>query len=226
VPLLESLEADSTPPEFDRNTALTIAGLILDGGQGSRLGGVRKGDLRLGNLPLWQHTAGHLAPQVDTILISVAEGWKQGHRDDLVLLPDSPDGVTGPAAGLLAGARWSATHSTDSIMVSVSVDTPFFPRDFVARALPLLTSGTGCVVAGYQDRDYPTNALWRASHLLEMLASEERAAIGPRLRDVAAQLGMAICSYDDHASNPFAGINTLPDLLALSGVLRANLETV
>lgn len=202
-----------------------ISGLILAGGSGRRLGGVRKGDLRLGNTPLRQWTISRLAPQVDTLLFSVAQDRRTGD-DGLIDLPDAPDGVTGPAAGLLAGARWTSARDPEALMVSVSVDTPFFPPDFVTRALAMISPDVGCIVAGYGGRDYPTNALWNVTRLLEVLEGEIPAPKGPRLRDVAKRIGVAVCSYDGHAINPFAGINTLPDLLALSRLLRDGRETM
>jgi molybdopterin-guanine dinucleotide biosynthesis protein A len=200
-------------------TAPMIAGLILAGGAGQRLGGVRKGDLRLRNAPLHRWTTARLRSQVDTILFSVPATGAGSHENH-VALPDAPDGLTGPAAGLLAGARWCAKQNRESIMLSVPVDSPLFPPDFVSRALPLLHNVSHCVLAGYGEQQYPTTAIWRVSALLERLEREPNSAKGPRLRDIAAQLGAVVCFYDDQPTNPFLGINTLPNLLEISGLLR------
>lgn len=202
-----------------------ISGLILAGGAGQRLGNVRKDDLRLGNKPLrlWAFSA--LAHQVDSILFSVAAS-RQVEGSNIVVLPDSQDGVTGPAAGLLAGARWTESYGAESMMLSLSVDTPFFPRDFILRAREMMTADVGCVVAQYGGRDYPTNALWNVSRLLEALEPMSRADKGPRLRNVATQIGVVALSYDGEPENPFAGVNSLPDLLALSRRLHRSCETV
>ncbi|WP_196258250.1 molybdenum cofactor guanylyltransferase [Pelagibacterium limicola] len=203
-----------------------ISGLILDGGSGRRFGGIRKGDLRLGNVTFLQRAIARLAPQVDAVLHSIPEGKESAAvYSGLVLLPDLPDGVTGPAAGLWAGALWCAARDSDALMVSVSVDTPCFPEDFCSRALALLGPDIGCVVAAYGGRDYPTNALWRVPALLDALKAETRAARGPRLRDIAARIGVTVCSYDERRQNPFAGINTLADLLALSRAVQKDDET-
>lgn len=202
-----------------------IAGLILAGGGGQRLGGVRKADLRLGNLPLLTRCAARIGPQVDTVLLSVAGDAGKDAGAGVTVLPDSPDGVTGPAAGLFAGALWCTAAPGYDLMVSMSVDSPFFPRDFVERARPRLGPDTGCVVGAYGDRDFPTNALWHVPALRDALAGERRAAKGPRLRDVASRIGVIRCDYGDLPQNPFAGINTLPDLLALSRAVRDGGQT-
>ena len=199
-----------------------IIGLILAGGTGRRLGDVRKGDLRLGNVSLLAHVIEALEPHCATILLSVGAG-PQTHHEDVLSLPDAPDGVTGPAAGLLAGARWCTRNLPGGLMVSASVDTPFLPADFVPRALDLLEADSDCVVAAYGGRDYPTNALWRADHLLAHLDAIPPAPRGPRLRDVQMALGSVHLDYSAiAAANPFAGINQLTDLLALESRLKAN----
>lgn len=195
-----------------------IAGLILAGGSGLRLGGVRKADLRLGNVPLRRHAVSRIFPQVDELLLSVSIGSIPSDRD-FIELPDDPNGVAGPAAGLLAGSRWCAARDRDSILVSLSVDTPLFPSDFVARGLPLLGREVGCIMAGYNGRDYPTIALWRVPTLVGVIESFENTSKGPRLRDIANRVGVRMCRYDDLGFNPFMGVNTLPDLLAISRVL-------
>ncbi|WMT88648.1 NTP transferase domain-containing protein [Pelagibacterium sp. 26DY04] len=192
-----------------------IIGLILAGGGGQRLGGVRKDDVRLGNVRLFDHVRRRLAPQCAALLLSVEAG-RNAEDGDVVVLPDSPDGLAGPAAGLLAGAKWCAERAPGALLVSVSVDTPFFPADFVSRALELLAAECGCLVGAYDGRDYPTNALWRPDHLLAHLVTIPPAPRGPRLRDIQSALGARHLDYADGvAANPFAGINQLSDLLAL-----------
>lgn len=193
----------------------TIIGLILAGGSGQRLGGVRKDDIRLGNVRLLERVHERLAPQCTAILLSVDAGRKS-EDGNLVFLPDSPVGLAGPAAGLQAGARWCAEHAPGALLVSVSVDTPFFPADFVSRALALFDADCGCVVGAYAGRDYPTNALWRTDRLRAHLAAIPPAPRGPRLRDIQAALAVRQLDYaDTGVSDPFAGVNRLADLLAL-----------
>jgi molybdopterin-guanine dinucleotide biosynthesis protein A len=177
---------------------IPVVGLILAGGAGERLGGVRKADIRLGNVRLLERVRATLA------------------------LADDPHGITGPAAGLWAGARWCENNMPGALLVSASVDTPFLPEDFVRRSLALLDADCGCVVGAYDSRDYPTNALWRADRLLAHLATLRPAPRGPRLRDIQSALAVRRLDYaDSQAGDPFIGINRVADLLALNDRLGA-----
>lgn len=189
-------------------------GVILAGGGGQRLGGVRKGELRLGGIPLAIQAYRRLAPQCDTVLLSLAAGTLKASPQGMIALPDDPAGPSGPAAGLYAAARWCATNAPGARLLSMAVDTPFFPSDFISRAGE---SSSPCIVGTYGDRDYPTNALWQSGPLLAVLETIPAAPRGPRLRDIQREMSATILDYT-HASaeNPFAGINTLADLLALN----------
>jgi molybdopterin-guanine dinucleotide biosynthesis protein A len=195
---------------------MKIVGLILAGGEGRRLGGVRKAHLRLGNRALLDWVSPALEGQCGSIVVSSGPGGVS-LAPDLVSVPDADNGITGPAAGLLAGALWVREHAPGSLMLSVSVDTPFWPEDFAARATPLLTGDTHCVVSAFKDRDYPTNALWRPDPLIKHLAGIPPAPRGPRIRDIQAALGARRLDYAQvSADNPFVGVNDLGDLLAFS----------
>ena len=111
-----------------------IAGLVLAGGEGRRFGGTEKALLRLAGRPLLSHVIALLAPQVGALAISgrpllapFAEGYP--------ILPDGGFAGRGPLAGLLAGLEWAASIGAASLL-SMPVDTPFFPRDLAARLAP------------------------------------------------------------------------------------------
>lgn len=198
---------------------MRIVGVILAGGAGRRLGGVRKAHIRLGNLALIDWVSRVLARQCEQIIVSSGPG--RAHPvPDLVSVCDAEGGITGPTAGLLAGALWAREHAPGALMLSVSVDTPFWPEDFAARAVDLLGGDRHCVVSAYGERDYPTNALWRIEPLIDHLAAIPPAPRGPRIRDVQTALGVHRLDYAPvSAQNPFAGVNNLADLLALSSRL-------
>jgi molybdopterin-guanine dinucleotide biosynthesis protein A len=200
---------------------IPVVGLILAGGAGERLGGVRKADIRLGNVRLLERVRATLEPQCDALLLSVGAGQRSA-EGDVIALADDPHGITGPAAGLWAGARWCENNMPGALLVSASVDTPFLPEDFVRRSLALLDADCGCVVGAYDSRDYPTNALWRADRLLAHLATLRPAPRGPRLRDIQSALAVRRLDYaDSQAGDPFIGINRVADLLALNDRLGA-----
>jgi len=107
-------------------------GVILAGGLATRMGGGDKGLLRLGGQSLLDHVISRLAPQVGGLALN-ANGDPARFTDlNLPVLPDTIEGFAGPLAGVLAGLDWAAEQGADSI-VTAAADTPFFPRDLVAR---------------------------------------------------------------------------------------------
>lgn len=194
----------------------------MGGGQGSRLGGVRKGDIRLDNIPLAQHAVDRMAPVTDVILYAIAaRSTPPALPDSVTVLADDPEGLKGPVAALQSAALWCEAEFPHAILYSASVDSPLVPMDFVERASPLLDSDCGCVSAAFAGRRYPTSALWNAEKLAHHLATIPPSPKGPRLTDIQQALGAKAIDYAEFCDqNPFAGINTLPDLLHFERLIQ------
>src|SRR5690606_9989955 len=203
-------------------SSATIFGLILAGGRGTRLGGVDKGRLRLGNRPLVALCATRLAPQVHSLWIarSSDDGWIERA---FPILPDRADGPSGPAAAL-----WSAIHAlSDSppstLVVTSAVDTPLLPDDFVQRGAAAMPERgpAGVAVGCFAGRPYYTQAVWRLDALRAALAG---AGSAPALHRLAGKHWLPL-SYEG-ADNPFANVNTLADLRQLSRLFQCGAKGV
>ncbi len=180
-----------------------IAGLILAGGTGRRMGGADKAMLRLGDRPLFVHLLERLAPQVGQIAIS-ANG-DATRFPSLTVLPD-PLGWRGegPLAGLLAGLNWAETIGA-AALVSVAVDTPFIPRDLVRRLC-----GDGTAFARSAGRDHPAAAFWptrERTRIAVMFETGER-----RLRKAASAARTVVF---EETPDPFFNINR-PEALQIA----------
>jgi len=191
---------------------LRIFGLILAGGSGQRLGMRDKALVSLAGTVLVARAIARLAPQADAVAISANGDPARFAAFGLSVIDDGAHVGEGPLAGVLAGLRWAGAAGADGL-VTVAVDTPFFPMDLVRR---LVAAG------GWQDdatrvpvlaesgqRVHPTFALWpvgAAGFLSEALARGER-----RLRVAAQGLGGGTAVYPAGA-DPFFNINTEQDL--------------
>src|SRR6478735_5870112 len=106
-----------------------ITGLVLAGGQGSRMGGVDKGLQPFRGRPMVAHVIERLAPQVHSILVNAnrnPEAYAEfGHR----VVSDEIEGFAGPLAGFERGLA----HATTPFLVTVPCDSPFLPTDLVER---------------------------------------------------------------------------------------------
>ena len=167
-------------------------GVILAGGQATRMGGGDKGLLALGDTTILDHVLARLTPQVGAVALNANGDPARFAAFGLPVLPDPIDGFPGPLAGVLAGLDWAATRQAESI-VTVAADTPFFPRDLVARlqeaavgmthplvlaATPRGAEETRSMSAGGRVR-HPTFGLWPVA-----LRDDLRAALKQEVRKV------------------------------------------
>ncbi|MDA0962983.1 MAG: molybdenum cofactor guanylyltransferase MobA [Proteobacteria bacterium] len=192
----------------------TLPGVILAGGRAQRMGGGDKGRLILGGQPILARVIGRLAPQVGALALN-ANGDPGRFADlGLPVLPDSVEGFAGPLAGILAGMDWAAGQGARAI-VTVAADTPFLPRDLVAR----LRAGRGDpqvpVIAATPDPAketlrHPTFGLWPVA-----LRDDLRAALSAGTRKVtqwADAQGARAALFPIAGLDPFFNINTPQDL--------------
>jgi molybdopterin-guanine dinucleotide biosynthesis protein A len=189
---------------------MTIAALILAGGQGSRLGYVDKAFLRLDGRPLISHLLDRLTPQVKKIAISANGDPSRFAAFHLPVLADAPEHAgKGPLAGVAAGLVWAQKIGADTLL-TVPVDTPFAPTDLLAALSP------AAAVACYQGRQHHLVAHWPVS-LLPALQNFLSAPGAYRVRD-ALDLCAARQVEFTGPIDPFLNINTQEDLAAAQQV--------
>ncbi len=200
-----------------------IAGLILAGGRASRMGGEDKALLPLGGVPLVARVIERLRPQVAILALNANGDPARFAAFGLPVIPDGLPDHPGPLAGLLAGLEWAAAEGAESL-VTVAVDTPFFPGDLVARlAAAAAAAGAPAAVAASREPAgetvHGTFALWpvdRRADLAAALAAGKR-----RVRDWSAACGAATAVFSA-AGEPFFNINTPEDLVRARGFPAAS----
>ena len=198
-----------------------IAGVILAGGRATRMGGGDKGLLALGDRPILGHVVARLRPQVAALALNANGDAARFERFGLPVLPDSLPDHPGPLAGVLAGLDWAAEAEAEAI-VTAAADTPFFPRDLVARlraaageaGMPLAMA----VTPGEAGLDrHPTFGLWPV-----VLRDDLRAALAGGLRKIVAWTGPHGCARAEFAdADAFFNVNTPEDLERARAMLAA-----
>ncbi len=181
-----------------------IAGLVLAGGQATRLGGVDKALLPLGALTVLDELIGRLRPQVNVLAISANGDPARFARFGLPVLPDEVTG-RGPLGGVLRGLAWAASQGADWLL-SVPGDTPFIPTDLARRLSP----GPSWAATG--ETLHPLVALWPticATDLATWLATHQTG----RVRAFGQTIGMRAEPFAT-PPDPFHNINTPEDLAA------------
>ena len=187
-----------------------LAGLILAGGRGQRLGGVDKGLQSWRGLPLVDHALARLAPQVREVMISANRNRALYATRAARVLPDASDDFPGPLAGILAGLRAAATPW----LAVVPCDSPLLPGDLFVRLARGLGDAPGAVV----QRDHGANGLRLepVCCLLSTALADDLArylAAGGRKVEgwVARHATPVLFDRPDDAS-AFANVNTPADL--------------
>lgn len=210
-------------------------GVILAGGQATRMGGGDKGLLPLGDGTLLDQVMARLSPQVEAMALNANGDPSRFKALGLPVLPDSIAEFPGPLAGVLAGLDWAAEQGAETI-VSVAADTPYFPTDLVERlqaeaqgmAHPLVLAATpradGEVTKSMSRSGlirHPTFGLWPVA-----LRDDLRAALQEGLRKVVIWTGKhdgreaVFDAGDNTGADPFFNVNTPEDLVQAQRMLE------
>jgi molybdopterin-guanine dinucleotide biosynthesis protein A len=203
-------------------------GLILAGGQSTRMGGGDKPLMPLGGRPMLERVIERLRPQVEKLVLS-ANG-NDGRFADFGLPVVADRLGEGPLAGLLEGMRWSEKHLPDArFIVSVAADTPFFPIDLVER----LSEGCGrdentVALAASTAGTHPVFGLWPVK-LADGLERYLRSGANPKVLTFADRFMRLNVPFDDivlpngETVDPFFNVNT-PEEAARAEAIVAALE--
>jgi len=187
----------------------SVTGVVLAGGQGSRMGGVDKGLQPFRGRPMVAHAVERLAAQVDELLINAnrnPEVYAQfGHR----VIADEIEGFAGPLAGFERGLA----HAKSELVVTVPCDSPFLPTDLVARLRAALESNQAdLAVAKTGDQTHPVFSLMRRDvlpSLQQFLSSGQR-----KIDRWYSGLKVVEVPFDDDP-DAFLNINTREELASL-----------
>ncbi len=199
-------------------------GVILMGGQASRMGGGDKGLLTIGSMSLLDHVLDRLRPQTDGIALNANGDPARLAHLGLPVLPDPVAGHAGPLAGILAGLDWAASLGTAAgaqdhpggvtHIVTAAADTPFLPCDLVPQ-LWLAGGSAGFAIAASPSGPQPTFGLWPVT-----LRGPLRLALQDGLRKIdrfTAQYGAGSALFPDDAA--FFNVNTPADLTAARSMI-------
>jgi molybdenum cofactor guanylyltransferase len=201
---------------------VSVAGLLLAGGQSRRMGGGDKALRLLGGRTLLAHIVERLRPQVAALVLNANGDPARFAGFELPVVADEVPDFAGPLAGVLAGLDWVAAHRPDlSHVASVATDAPFLPKDLVARfvaALKEADADLACAASG--GRAHPVFGLWPVR-----LKEDLRGALfaeGIRKVDLwTARHRLVTVSFPDRPVDPFFNANRPDDLEAAAALLGA-----
>lgn len=202
---------------------MNVVGVILAGGQSSRMGGGDKSLLKLGGKTILSRVVARLRGQVDTVVLNANGDPSRFAGYELPVTEDSIDGFAGPLAGVLAGMDWAHAEGAEYI-VTVAADTPFFPEHLLmALQMAREPENSALVMAVTPDpvRKFarqPTFGLWSVA-----LREDLRAALKDGVRKVVQWTephGYAQVVFDFDGGDPFFNVNTPEDMAVARDMLQ------
>src|SRR4051812_22071692 len=137
-------------------------GVLLAGGLARRMGGGDKPLRTLAGRTILERAVERLAPQCDGLILSANGDPARFAAFGLPVVPDGVPGFAGPLAGILAALDWTAARRPGTAWAaSAAADSPFLPRDFVARLHDERRhAGAALACAESGGQVHPTNGLW------------------------------------------------------------------
>ncbi|MDG1119240.1 MAG: molybdenum cofactor guanylyltransferase MobA [Flavimaricola sp.] len=198
-----------------------IPGVILAGGRSRRMGGGDKAMAMLGQRRLLDHVIDRASRQCAPLALNANGDPDRFAPCPLHVLTDTVTGHLGPLAGIHTAMGW-AEGLGHACVVTLAVDTPFFPEDLTARLWaasegrrPAIAARTG---ANGEVWPHPIFGLWPVAlrpGLAEALARGNR-----RVTDWAVAEGASLVAFDGGEIDPFFNINTPEDLAHAAGWLQ------
>jgi molybdenum cofactor guanylyltransferase len=185
-----------------------IVGVVLAGGQSSRMGGGDKCLKQLGPHTLLGHVLERLRPQVAAMMLNANGDAARFASYGVPVVADSVPDFAGPLAGILAGMDWARSMAAGWI-VSTAADAPFLPLDLVVR-LQRDRGQARIAVAASGGWRHPTTALWPvdlAAELRQALQSGER-----KIDRFTARYTVAPATFVTDPVDPFFNVNTPKEL--------------
>ena len=185
-----------------------IAGLILSGGQSSRMHGQDKGLQQLNEQPLVKHVIHRLQPQVVQLWLCANRNLTQYQAFGLPVFSDQANFLgMGPLAGIASFAAYLPDEYTHVQLAPC--DTPFLPADLTARLYTAMQANSANAVFPIS----PSGAHYSCALLQRSLLDSAADSLKTGQRSIHGWLALhhalSVEGFDEAA---FVNINTLEQL--------------
>ncbi|SEK76711.1 molybdenum cofactor guanylyltransferase MobA [Pacificibacter marinus] len=197
------------------------AAVILAGGCGTRLGGLDKALCTLNGRSFLAHCQSRLAPQCGLIALNANGDTRRFHDTKLPIISDSVQDSLGPLSGILTAMEWAASNGYTQVL-TIAVDTPFFPMNLAQRLLQ--KPHDQIALAATRDTNghlwlHPTFAIWPTSLHEKLRMDLEHGA--RKVTAWAKAQGAVNIIFETQANDPFFNINTPEDLVRAEQIVKS-----
>ena len=200
----------------------SVLGVLLAGGRARRMGGGDKCLRPLGERTILAHGIERARPQASALLLNANGDAARFAGFGLPVAADVVEGFAGPLAGVLTGMTWARVNRPDLPWIAtIATDTPFFPRDLVARLLAAIErEGADLACAGSDGRAHPVFGLWP----VRLAADLRRAMLEEEIRKVdvwTARHRLVQVDFPARPIDPFFNANRPEDLAEAERLLAS-----
>jgi len=187
--------------------------VLLAGGLARRMGGGDKPMRSIAGRTILDRVIARLAPQCDGLILNANGDPARFAAFGMPVIADSVADFPGPLAGILAALDWTAANRPEAgWILSAAADSPFLPRDLVARLQQARTAeGAELAVAASGGQSHPVIGLWSV-HLREQL---RHALVVEDIRKIdrwTARYRLATVAWPTEPLDPFFNANTMDDI--------------
>ncbi|EPE98183.1 molybdopterin-guanine dinucleotide biosynthesis protein MobA [Rhizobium grahamii CCGE 502] len=172
-----------------------------------------KASVRLNGRSLLERVIEQLEPQVSTLAVN-ADAAPENCRH--LFIPDIIPGKAGPMAGIHAAMAYGSTLTGVTHVMSVSVDSPFFPNDLVDWLAGAIDAPLKIAIAASEGRSHPVFGLWPvklAGDLEAWIATDEKRRVRDfLLRHDVREVDFPLRPTRASLLDPFFNVNTPDDL--------------
>jgi molybdopterin-guanine dinucleotide biosynthesis protein A len=188
-------------------------GVLLAGGLARRMGGGDKPLREVGGRSILARAIARLGPQCVGLVLNANGDPARFAAFGLPVVQDDVPGFAGPLAGVLAALDWAAANRQEVAWVaSAAADSPFLPRDLVARFHGERIAGgaeLACAASGGQS--HPVIGLWPVA----LRAALRHALVVEDIRKIdrwTARYPLATVAWSRDPVDPFFNANTPEDV--------------
>lgn len=189
-----------------------ITGVILAGGQGSRMNHQDKPLLDLGGKAIVSHIIENARNQVGRLLINVNRNPEKYAPFDHRVISDCKQGYGGPLVGIFSAMKWCEEHDQGTALIaSFPGDVPWFPDTLVKQlAEALLSSGSETAWVRNDGQIQPLFALWSMELLGRLEAALQANVYSPM--EFIGSTRHVMLEINNGPSKYFLNINNPDDL--------------
>ena len=169
----------------------------------------------IGGRTILERVIARLKPQCDGLILNANGDPARFARFGLPVVADTVKDFPGPLAGILAALDWAATNRPEvQWVLSAAADSPFLPRDLVARLhRARAEQDAQLAVAASDGQSHPVIGLWCVALRQEL----RHALVMEDIRKIdrwTARYKLATVTWPTKPLDPFFNANTVDDIAA------------